>query len=155
MPLRWSVTAWFQVCLAQAFSAMAASRTTVVWLWGSPGWEASAVEGAVELGVEAFGVLAHAVEAVVPVAGGGDGAEVFAAVEPCLLVSSYGEEWFPPVVWLPTGAGQGVAGVELVAAGAVFADGGVAVGLVTGQLGEVAGAVDEDDLFEQGAGGCP
>ena len=45
---------------------------------GAPGGEALAVEGAFELGVEAFGVLAHAVEAVV----WGADAQVFGAVEP-------------------------------------------------------------------------
>ena len=74
-----------------------------------------AVEGAFELGVEAFGVLAHAVEPFVLVAGGGDDAEVFAAVEPGSCVVGGGKEGSSPVVVGVSGAGQGVAAVELVA----------------------------------------
>jgi len=47
----------------------------------APGGESLSVEGAFELGVEAFGVLAHAVEATVLVAVGADDAEVLGAVE--------------------------------------------------------------------------
>ncbi len=76
----------------------------------APGGEALAVEGAFELGVEAFGVLAHAVEPFVLVSGGGDDAEVLAAVEPGLGVVCGGEEGFPPVVVGVSGAADGVAG---------------------------------------------
>ncbi len=53
------------------------------------------------------------------------------------------------------GAGQGVAGVELVACAAVFVAGGVAFGLVPGQLAELRLAVGGDGLLEEGAGGGP
>ncbi len=56
-----------QVWRAQAFSARAASRTTTVWLWTPQAGEPLAVEGAFELGVQALGVLAHAVEPLVAI----------------------------------------------------------------------------------------
>ncbi len=121
----------------------------------APGGEALAVEGAFELGVEAFGVLAHRVQLAVTGAGGGDDAQVFAAVEPGGGVVGDGEQGFPPVVVWAAGAGQGVAGVELVPDGSVSAVGGVAFGLVPGQFDEVAAAVGGDGLFEQRAGGRP
>ena len=121
----------------------------------APCGQALAVEGAFELGVEAFGVLPHAVEPFVLVAGGGDDAEVLAAVEPCLGVVGRGEEGFPPVVVGAPGAGEGVAGVELVAGAAVLVVGGVAFGLVACQFAELGLAVDGDDLLEYGAGGRP
>ncbi len=65
-----------------------------------------AVEGAFELGVEAFGVLPHAVEPFVLVSGGGDDAEVLAPVEPGLCIFGGGEEGFPPVVVEMVGAGE-------------------------------------------------
>lgn len=107
------------------------------------------------MGVETFGVLAHPVQLAVTGAGGGDDAQILAAVEPGGGVAGDGEQGFPPVVVLAAGAGQGVARVELVPDGAVSVSGGVAFGLVPGELDEVAAAVGGDGLLEQGAGGGP
>ena len=80
----------------------------------APGGEALAVEGAFELSVEAFGVLAHPVQALVGLAGGGGDAEVFGAVELGCGVLGCGEKGFPPVVVWVAGAGEGVAGASRV-----------------------------------------
>jgi hypothetical protein len=107
-----------------------------------------AVEGTLELGVEAFGVFSHAVEPLVLVAGGGDHAKVFAAVEPGLGVLRGGKEGFPPVMIRMAGAWQGITRVELVADAALLVAGDVAFGLVTDELAELGSAVGGDDLLE-------
>ncbi|MEJ7742409.1 MAG: hypothetical protein WKF73_07615 [Nocardioidaceae bacterium] len=76
-------------------------------------------------------------------------------LNPLLGVVGGGEQRLPPVVVRVSRAGQGVAGVELVAGPAVFVACGVALGLVPGQLAEQRLAVDGDGLLEQGAGGGP
>jgi len=120
---------------------------------GAPGGESLAVEGAFELGVEAFGVLAHAVQAVVSGAVGSDDAQVFGAVELRGGVGGDAEQWFPPIVrGARDAAGEGESGVELVTRGAVLVVGGVAFGLVAGDFSVVAVAVGADDLFVEGAG---
>ena len=121
----------------------------------APGGESLPVERTLELGVEALGVLPHAVEAAVIEACGGRNAQVLGAVELRLDVLSCVEKRFPPVMPRMAGAGQGVVGVELVPDGAVLVAGGVALGLVTGELPVLGLAVDVDDLLGQGACGGP
>ena len=121
----------------------------------APGREALAVERPLELGVEALGVLPHSVDPSVIEASGRSDAQVLGPVELRLGVLGGVEQRFPPLVLQVAGAGQGVAGVELVPDGAVFVAGAVALGLVTRELSVLGLADGDDDLLEQRAGGGP
>lgn len=121
----------------------------------APSGEPLAVEGSLELGVQALGVLSHAVEAGVPSTLDRSHPQVLRPVEPCALVTPDLKQGLPPVMRRSIGALDRETGVELVPAGSVLEQSRVPLGLVPGHFDEFTLAVHIHSLLVDGAGYCP